>query len=45
MEFADDLLGDLEATISQKCDFHIIDHQLKFFGYCKECQKKREQES
>lgn len=45
MEFTDDLLGDLEEKIADKCEFQIVDHQLKFFGYCKECQKKREGKS
>ena len=45
MEFTDDLLGDLEDKIADKCEFQIIDHQLKFFGYCKDCQKKREDKS
>lgn len=42
-EFTDDLLGNLEKKIADTCHFHIVDHQLKFFGYCEECQKKREQ--
>ncbi len=37
-EFPDDLLDALEQNISQKSGFKIIDHQVKFFGYCKECQ-------
>ena len=45
MEFTDDLLGDLEDKIADKCEFQIIDHQLKFFGYGKDCQKKREDKS
>lgn len=38
MEFTDDLLESLETTIAGKTDFKIIDHQLKFYGYCKKCQ-------
>jgi Fur family transcriptional regulator, ferric uptake regulator len=38
IEFSDDLLEDLEQDISEKCSFKIVDHQVKFFGYCKECQ-------
>jgi len=41
-EFADDLLEPLELDISKKSQFQIIDHQVKFYGYCQECQKKRE---
>ena len=45
LEFTDDLLGDLEQKINEKCNFHIVDHQLKFFGYCEECKKKRDLKS
>jgi Fur family ferric uptake transcriptional regulator len=40
MEFDDDLLETLEKDIAEKSGFQIIDHQVKFFGYCKECQKR-----
>jgi len=36
-EFDDDLLETLEKSLTQKTGFIITDHQLKFFGYCKEC--------
>ncbi len=39
IEFSDDLLDELEKNVAEKCSFEIIDHQVKFFGYCKECQK------
>lgn len=39
MEFADDLLESLEHDIELKNGFKIIDHQLKFYGYCRECQR------
>ena len=38
MEFSDDLLEPLEKDIIEKSGFKIVDHQVKFFGYCKECQ-------
>jgi Fur family ferric uptake transcriptional regulator len=41
-EFEDDLLETLETAISRKSKFNIIDHQLKFYGYCQDCQNKRE---
>jgi len=41
-EFEDDLLETLETVISRKSNFSIVDHQVKFYGYCEECQKKRE---
>ncbi len=39
LEFTDDLLESLETTIAGKTDFKIVDHQLKFYGYCKKCQQ------
>ncbi|AIF51463.1 Fur family transcriptional regulator [Pelosinus sp. UFO1] len=41
-EFEDDLLETLETVISRKSNFLIVDHQVKFYGYCQECQKKSE---
>jgi len=41
-EFEDDLLESLEAIISKKTGFKIVDHQLKFYGYCAECQKEKD---
>ncbi|MDA8211720.1 MAG: Fur family transcriptional regulator [Clostridia bacterium] len=38
LEFTDDLLESLESTIAGKTGFKILDHQLKFYGYCKKCQ-------
>jgi len=40
-EFEDDLLESLEAVIAKKTGFKIIDHQLKFYGYCRSCQEKK----
>lgn len=37
-EYEDDLLDELEARIQKKYDFAIVDHQLKFYGYCKNCR-------
>lgn len=37
-EFADDLLDSLEDAISTHSGFEVVDHQLKFFGYCKKCR-------
>ena len=39
-EFEDDLLDDLEADIQKKMGFHVLNHQVKFYGTCKECQSK-----
>lgn len=40
-EFEDDLLETLEEAIEQKNRFEIVDHQLKFYGYCKDCRQER----
>lgn len=37
-EFDDDLLETLEAVIARKSSFKIIDHDLKFYGKCQDCQ-------
>lgn len=37
-EFDDDTLDALEAAIARKSNFRIVDHHLKFYGYCEECQ-------
>lgn len=37
-EFDDDKLESLESAISKKSGFKIVDHQVKFFGYCQKCQ-------
>jgi Fur family ferric uptake transcriptional regulator len=41
-EFEDDLLDALESAVARKSNFAVVDHQLKFYGYCQECQKKSE---
>ncbi|MBP2649371.1 MAG: fur [Firmicutes bacterium] len=41
-EFEDDLLETLENAVALKSNFKIIDHQLKFYGYCSECRDKVE---
>ncbi|MGB9802563.1 MAG: Fur family transcriptional regulator [Desulfofundulus sp.] len=37
IEVNEDLLEDLEKRVTETYDFKITDHELKFFGYCKEC--------
>lgn len=37
-EFDLDLLEALEANISETKDFEIINHRLKFYGYCGNCR-------
>lgn len=33
----DDLLESLEALISRKNGFRVLDHDLKFYGHCRDC--------
>lgn len=37
-EFEDDLLESLESAIDRKNHFEVVDHQLKFYGYCEKCR-------
>lgn len=34
-----DLLENLEEEIEKEGKFKIVDHNVKFFGYCSDCQK------
>ena len=40
LEVQDDLLEDLEVDIQNRYRFKILDHSVKFYGICDECQKK-----
>ena len=40
-ECQDDLLETLESILAKRLHFQTVDHQLKVYGYCEECQKKR----
>ena len=40
IEFEEDLLENLEKIISQESGFEILNHEVKFFGYCSDCRKK-----
>jgi Fur family ferric uptake transcriptional regulator len=40
LPFEDDLLEELEDHIETDTGFHVLDHQLKFYGLCKECLSK-----
>ncbi len=44
-ECRDDLLETLETILYKRLHFQTVDHQLKVYGYCEECQKKRQQEA
>lgn len=39
--FDADLLDDLERHIETSTGFHVLDHELKFFGLCRRCVKKK----
>lgn len=38
--FEDDLLEDLETTIAAKTGFEVVNHEVKFYGYCSKCRLK-----
>ena len=40
IEFEEDLLDSLEHFIEKKSGFQIVNHEVKFFGYCSECKDK-----
>ncbi|HHY28645.1 MULTISPECIES: Fur family transcriptional regulator [Desulfitobacterium] len=37
-EFDDDLLESLEAEIEKRNGYQVVDHDLKFYGYCNKCK-------
>ena len=38
--FKDDWLEELERHIEEETGFHVLDHELKFYGQCAKCQKE-----
>ena len=40
IEFEEDLLEGLENFIEEKSGFKIVNHEVKFFGYCSDCKNK-----
>ena len=38
IEVKEDLLGVLEKEIEKEHNFKIVDHDLKFFGICEDCE-------
>ena len=40
VEFSYDFLNDVKDKIQKENGFNIVDYQLKFYGYCKYCIKK-----
>lgn len=41
IEFEEDLLDNLEKVINQKSGFDIVNHEVKFYGYCADCKGKK----
>lgn len=41
--FEDDLLEQLECRIRDKMDFKVVNHEVKLYGYCSQCQQKMEE--
>ncbi|ADY55971.1 ferric uptake regulator, Fur family [Syntrophobotulus glycolicus DSM 8271] len=41
-EMEEDLLENIEDEISCKNHFKVIDHRVKFYGYCSDCLEKRQ---
>lgn len=39
-EFSYDFLNEVKDKIKKENGFNIVDYQLKFYGYCKDCVKK-----
>jgi len=39
-EVEEDLLGSIEERILQKNKFKVVNHRVKFYGYCEKCQEK-----
>ncbi len=42
IEFEEDLLDELEADVAKKSGFQILNHEVKFFGYCSDCRGKED---
>ena len=40
LSFQDDLLEELEDKIKETTGFQVVDHEVKLYGYCKECGGK-----
>lgn len=40
LTFQDDLLENLESKIQKTMKFLVTDHEVKLYGYCKDCSKQ-----
>lgn len=43
ISFRDDLLDELEARIMESASFQVTNHEVKLYGYCRECLEKRQE--
>lgn len=41
LSFEGDMLDSLENKIKEAMGFETLDHEVKLYGYCKDCQKNR----
>lgn len=41
--FEDDLLEKLEKRIEDTMSFSVVDHEVKLYGYCKECNENKKE--
>ena len=41
LKFDDDLLDELEKQVEKTTGFIVHDHELKMYGYCRDCQNNR----
>lgn len=39
ISFRDDLLEELEEKIAETTGFFVVNHEVKLYGYCKECRE------
>lgn len=40
VEFNDEVLEKFENSVEEEYDFKIVNHRIKFYGFCKECSQE-----
>lgn len=40
LTFEGDFMEDLEERIQSAMEFQVVDHEVKLYGYCKDCRKQ-----
>lgn len=43
--FQDDMLEALETGVQSALGFHVTDHEVKLYGFCKDCSEKEKREN